>query len=584
MSKPRRARHHLRNLLPYLRPHRKTFLIGLGWLALTNILALAIPWMLKLGVDAVSAGRMDKLVKVSILLALAAGVRCGCRIVSRLRYLHTARLVEVDLRRDLFSRLLDQPATFFDRHRTGDLLSRFTNDLSNVRMMSGFGVMTILNTVMVYLFNLVVLLTLSPGLTLIALIPYPLMLIVVKRLSRQLLQHSSRVQEAVGRVSEAVEEGVSGQTVIRACGQYRARSAAFAELNSEYLERNLVLVRLRALVMPVMTLVGPTSTLLVLYFGGQRVIGKSLSLGDLVAFNAYLMQLAWPTLLLGWVLTLWQRAAASMERLNLLLNLPAPTVRLTAPQPAETAPQVEVRDLDFSYGEQAVLRRLNFDIPAGRITGLIGPTASGKSTLVKLLTRLYLPPAGTVRIDGVDLTKLDRDAYRRQMSVVLQESRLFSGSVEENLLFPQPTADSKERDIIATRVQLRDEIASFPADFATRVGEGGLAVSGGQRQRIALGRALAQDGRLWLLDEPFSHLDAATSRRLWQELRPLLADRTVLLVSSRTTLLSDVDHILVLDKGQISEQGKHDDLLSQGGIYARMAERERLRDELEAWS
>jgi len=334
----------------------------------------------------------------------------------------------------------------------------------------------------------------------------------------------------------------------------------------------------------VMTLVGPTSTLLVIYFGGQKVIGANMSLGDLVAFNAYLLQLTWPTLLLGWVLTLWQRAAASMQRLNLLLDLPAPTVGWPRSEPLASAPALEVQNLSFSYDEQPLLQNLSFELPAGRITGLIGPTASGKTTLIKLLAHLYPPPAETILVNDNDLASLDRDDYRRQLSVVLQESRLFSGTVEENLLYPTPQAEPSVRDQIAATVQMKDEIASFPAGFSTRVGEGGLAVSGGQRQRITLGRALAQDGNLWLLDEPFSHLDADTSRRLWQELRPLLAGKTVLLISSRTTLFDDVDQILVMDQGRICEQGRHETLLNLGGTYARMAERERLRDELEAWS
>ncbi len=575
---------NLISLIPYLWRYRKLLWIGLAWLAVTAALALAIPWMLKVGVDALAAERYGDIARYAGILALAALVRGITRIFSRQKYLHTARRVEIDLRRDLLERLLDQPAPFFDRHRTGDLLSRFTNDLANVRMLAGFGLLTLLNTGLIYLSTLVVLLVISPSLTLVALIPYPLMLLLVKYLSRHLLQHSTLVQEGVGKVSEAVEEGVSGQAVIRAYDLHGARTRAFDRLNEEYLERNLVLARLRALILPVMTLVGPLGTLLVIYFGGSRVAGGTLTLGELVAFNAYLMQLAWPTLLLGWVLTLLQRAAASMERLNTLLDLPV------SPAPAEPAghlaspPTVRVHGLNFTYGEKSVLHDLHLEVPAGALVGVTGPTAAGKSTLLRLLANLYPAPPGTVFIDGEDLARANGHRHRGRLAAVPQEGRLFSGTVRENLLYAVPEADEVRLAVVAREVRLDQEIAAFADGFDTRVGEGGLSLSGGQRQRVSLGRALARGGMLWLLDDPFSHLDAATAQAIWKKLRPLLAGRTVFLVSGRVSLLSAVDRILVLEGGRLVQQGTHDQLLRQGGLYARLVARERLEAEMDGFS
>lgn len=570
----------LRRLLPYLDAYRGALWAGLCWLTATNALALAIPWMLKRGIDAAEAGQFRELPQVAAVLAAAALVRGVTRILSRRRYLHAARWVEVDLRRDLLTRLLAVDAPFFDRHRTGDLLSRFTNDLANVRMLAGFGVMTLLNTALVYGFTLVMLLRLSPALTAVALLPYPLMLLAVKRLSRRLLHLSTEVQEGVGRLSEAVEEGVSGQAAIRAGGLQGVRTRHFDGLNDDYLQRNLDLARLRSLMLPIMTVVGPLATLLVFFAGGGKVAAGELSLGELVAFNAYLVQLAWPTLLSGWVLTLLQRAAASMARLKAVLDAPAP-LPAAPPAASRQPPELAVRRLHFAYGGQEVLHDLTFDAAAGTLVGVTGLTGAGKSTLLRLLAGLYPVPPGTVRIAGEDLARLDGDGHRRRLAVVPQEGRLFSGTLRENLLYGAEGAGEARLRQVAATVCLEEEAAVFPDGYDTRVGEGGMTLSGGQRQRVCLGRALARGGDLWLLDDPFSHLDAATARTVWQQLRRQLAGRTAFLVTGRVSLLAAADRVLVLEGGRLLEAGTHRELLRAGGLYARLAERERLRDELE---
>ena len=571
----------LRFLFPYWRPYRRPLLAGVLWLVLTNALAMTIPWLLKRGIDGAAAGAWPAVAGAAGLLALAALARGTSRVLSRLRFLHTARYVEVDLRQDLLARLLDQETAFFDRHRTGDLLSRFTNDLANLRMMAGFGLLTIVNALLIYSFSLVLLLTLSPRLTLIGLLPYPLLLLVVKRLSRSLLQRSSAVQEGLGQVSEAVEEAVSGQAVVRAYGLRDHLSRAFAARNADYLERNLALARLRALVLPVMTVMGPLGTLLAFYFGGKLVVGRQLSLGELVAFNAYLVQLAWPTTLLGWVLTLLQRARASSERLLPILAAPRPEAAGGA-APVPGPPALRAVGLAFAYGERKVLQGLDFELPAGALVGVTGPTGAGKSTLLRLVAGLYPVPAGRLFIGGQDLAELDPRAHRRRLAVVPQEGRLFSGSLQQNLLYAAPAGDEETLAGIAAAVALDTDLAALPDGFATAVGEGGVSLSGGQRQRVALGRALARNGELWLLDDPFSHLDAATARRVWAALRRRLKGRSVLLVSSRVSLLAGADRILVLDRGRLVESGDHAALLAADGLYARLQRREQLQDALEA--
>ena len=570
----------LRRLLPYLQVYRGALIVGFFWLAATNALALFIPWMLKMGIDAVEAGRAAELPLIAGGLAAAALVRGVTRILSRRRYLHAARWIEVDLRRDLLARLLKLEASFFDRNRTGDLLSRFTNDLANVRMLAGFGVMTLINTVLIYGFTLTMLLQLSPALTAVALLPYPLMLLIVKRLSRRLLHLSTEVQEGLGKLSEAVEEGVSGQAAIRAGGLQGVRIRDFDSLNSDYLDRNLALARLRSLMLPIMTVVGPLATLLVFFAGGGKVTAGELSLGELVAFNAYLVQLAWPTLLLGWVLTLVQRAAASMARLMAVLDAPVPPPA-HSPAASPEPPELAIRHLHFAYGGQSVLHDLSFTVSAGALVGVTGPTGAGKSTLLRLLAGLYPVPPEAVWVAGEDLARLDADAHRRRLAVVPQEGRLFSGTLRDNLLYGAAGADEARLRQIAATVCLEEETASFANGYDTRVGEGGLTLSGGQRQRVCLGRALAHGGELWLLDDPFSHLDAVTARTVWQQLRRQLTGKTVFLVTGRVSLLAAADQVLVMEGGRLTEAGTHRQLLESGGLYARLAERERLRDELE---
>jgi ATP-binding cassette subfamily B multidrug efflux pump len=573
----------LRLLLPYLYQYRPALLWGLVWLLATDLLGLMLPWMLKQGIDAVQQGSYRLLVVASALLAGAALIRFGTRLLSRFAFLRTACRIEVDLRRDLLSRLLSRDASFFDRHRTGDLLSRFTNDLSNIRTMAGFGLLILINTLLVYGLTLGVLLSLSPSLTLVALLPYPLLLLLVKLLSARLLVASGKVQRGLGRVSEILEEGIAGQEVIRSYGLFGFYGKKFARENDSYLESSLVLSRLRALVGPAMALIAPFATLLILYYGGQRVVAGRLSLGELVAFNAYLMQLAMPTLMLGWVLSLAQRAAASIERLIGLLEQP-PAAVTDALRPAEGPPAVEIAHLSFAYddGKAPVLHDLNLTAAPGALVGITGGAGSGKSTLLRLLAGLYPVGSGQIRVAGQDLSRLDMAAHRNRLAMVPQEGRLFSGTLRENLLYGVPEAEEELLRQVTSVVSLESEIAGFSDGADTRVGEGGKALSGGQRQRVCLGRALARGGSLWLLDDPFSHLDAGTAREVWQALQPLLRQNTAFLVAGRASLLAAADWIVVLERGRLVEQGRYAELLARGGRFARMAEREKLQQELEA--
>jgi len=379
-----------------------------------------------------------------------------------------------------------------------------------------------------------------------------------------------------------VEESIRGQLSLRSSGFQQVRCEQFDNLNAHYLDAAIGMAKMRALIGPIMSVVTPMGILLVLYFGGRQVIAGTLQLGDLVAFNAYLVQLTMPTMLLGWILTLVQRASVGMERISLLLDLDAPRPRLEAPPEAASAPHISLHDASFGFNaNKPVLHHLNLDIPAGSTLGITGGVASGKSALLHMLSGRYPVAPGQVFIDGADLAHLDIQRHSQRLCAVLQEGKLFSGTLADNLRFAAPELDDVTLAWITRQVALESEIEQFRHGLDTRIGEGGLTLSGGQRQRVGIARALARDRGLWLLDDPFSHLDTVTSRKVWEALQKQVKERTLLFASSRVSILQGADHIIVLNNGEIIEQGNHSRLVEIGGEYARLWEREQLHREME---
>jgi ATP-binding cassette subfamily B protein len=514
-----------------------------------------------------------------IVAALLHGI---IRIFSRTTLLHTARSIEFSIREQMYDRLLRLDLPFFNEMRTGDIISRFANDLTNVRMLVGFGVLNIINSALVYVAGLALMISINPLLTLFAILPFPLMIFTVKRISASMFRRSRRAQEELARLTSFVEENVSAAAVIKAYCREQAAIKAFAEVSGDYLQSNMKIARLRGLMIPVMAATGALGTLIVLMIGGEKVVSGEITLGDFVAFNGYLAMLIWPTIIMGWILNLVQRGAASMSRLNEILQA-APTV--ADPQHPVDIDRIEgsitLRDLDFSYAGSPVLTGISLDIRAGSRLGIVGPVGSGKSTLVRLLARLYPAADGSIFIDNCDINTIPLAVLRRSIGFVPQESFLFSRDIAANIAFGSDTPDEGSVRQSAVLANLHDDIERFPDKYKTTVGERGITLSGGQKQRAAIARALLKESPILILDDPLSAVDAATEEKILASLAKGGAVRTTIIVSHRLSALRDCDTIIFLDEGRIVEQGSHRELLELGGRYATLYREQELRSEIE---
>jgi len=576
----------LQPLIAYIRSARRTYLLGAFWLLGTSACALLIPWLLKLAVESLQAPARAPhgpawYGGAIIATALVHGV---IRIFSRTTLLHVARRIEYRIRDDLYGRLIQLDQPFFTGGRTGDLMSRFANDLTNVRMLLGFGVLNIINTSVIYLAGITLMLRISPLLTLAAVLPFPLMILAVKRISAAMFRRSRRAQEELASLTSFIEENVAAAPVIKAYCREEAAIDAFTVASSRYLACNMRIAQLRGLMVPIMAATGAMGTLVVLLYGGSLVTSGILTLGDFVAFTGYLTMLVWPTVVMGWILNLVQRGAASMSRLNEILQAKPVVAEPADPiEPECIRGAIEIRDLSFSYQSTPVLQDISLSIPAGSRLGITGPVGSGKSTLVRLLARLYPLADQTVLLDGSDINRLHLAQLRSAIGFVPQEGFLFSRSIGDNIAYGCAEATGDDIANAARMANLADDIARFPQGYDTMVGERGITLSGGQRQRTAIARALLTDPAILILDDPLSAVDANTEEAILRELAGYYGGRTVIIISHRLSALRECDSIIYLDGGRIVEQGNHDTLLAQEGRYASLWFEQQLRAEIERY-
>jgi len=574
-------------LLAYVGRYRPAFTLGSLCIVATTAISLAGPWVLKYAIDdltaRVTAAKLAFYGGALLGLAAVGGI---FRFFQRRIIIGASRDIEFDLRNDFFARLqLFEPA-YFHRNRTGDLMSRATNDLNAVRMMIGPAVMYLSNTVLTFVTVIVLMLSLNRRLTLLSLIPLPILSVAVYFFGAVIHRRFDRIQDQLSTISAVTQEALAGVRVVRAYRQEDFEIQRFRAANDEYLRRNRKLIRVEGAFFPIMGLLMGIGALLVLWLGSRDVIEGRMTIGELVAFNSYLMMLAWPMIAFGWVTNLLQRGTASWKRmLEVLTAEPAITdagARAQVTSRDEILGDIEFRDLTFAYGDRVVLRRISARLPAGSTTAIVGATGSGKSTLLNLLPRLNDPPPGTVFIDGIDVRGMPLAVLRRSIGFVAQEPFLFSASIADNIGFGVPAASREQIEQAAHVSRLDKDVGDFPKGYDTVVGERGITLSGGQKQRTAIARAVITDPKILILDDALSAVDTYTEEEILSRLAGVMRSRTTIIVSHRVSTVRNADQILVLDDGTIVERGTHDQLVARNGVYAELYRKQLLEEELAA--
>ena len=582
-----------RRLLQHLVPYRRVYIKGFLGVVAATALQLASPWVTKYAIDDLAANLTAAKLwgYASAVLGLAA-IAGWFRFLNRRTIVGASRDFEYSLRNEFFGHLQRLDLGYFQHTRTGDLMSRATNDLTAVRMLMGPAVLYTSSTVLTFVVAVVLMLSIDPWLTLLALVPLPCVSFFVHYFGKRIHDRFEQIQAQLSTVSAVTQESLAGVRVVRAYRQEPYELARFRDANAEYVRRNTGLIALQAMYFPSMGLLMGIGALLVLWLGSREVVRGRITIGELVAFNAYLAMLAWPMIAFGWVTNLWQRGMASWKRMLEVLDVePGVSDAQARPDavPAAIKGDVEFRHLTFGFGGEPVLRDVSIVIPAGTTTAIVGGIGAGKSVLLSLLARLHEPPPDTVFIDGHDVRQLPLSMVRGAIGFAPQDLFLFSATIADNIALAEPasTADvpawPRERiETAAGTARLDADLPSFPQGYDTMVGERGITLSGGQKQRTALARALAADPRVLVLDDTLSAVDTHTEEEILTRLRGVRRERTSILVSHRVSTVRDADQILVLDGGRVVERGTHDELLRLGGQYAALARHQQLEDELAA--
>jgi len=560
---------------------------GIACVALSNVVQLSQPQVLRFAIDDLYSGvTAEKLGRYALLVIAIAAFAGLLRFGMRHWVIGISRRLEFDLRNELFAHLQRMPTQWFQHRRTGEIMSIATNDMAAVRMMLGPGVMYTVNTLTVGLLSVSFMLAISPRLALYSLLPLPLISLSVWWFGDRIHRRFERVQERMAQLSAHVQENLAGLRVVRAFGAEQREAHRFESLSEDYREGHLGLIRISGVFQPSLAFWSGVGALLVIWIGGREVIAGHITLGQFVAFTVYLGMLNWPMVALGWVINIFQRGVASYRRItHLISEPPAVESRPGAVRPARAARgELEFRDLTFRYpgGSRDVLTRVSFHVPAGATVALVGRTGSGKSTLLALPPRVFDPPPGTVFVDGHDVCGMDLAWLRHQIATVPQDPFLFSATVAANIAYGVPAEDAAAIERAAGIAHLNADVATFPAGFATRIGERGIMLSGGQRQRTAIARAVLRDAPMLLLDDCLSSVDTQTEEAILGELRGEMRRRTTLIVSHRVSTVREADLILVLESGAIVERGHHAELLALGGHYAALNRAQQLEEEIAA--
>ncbi len=549
---------------------------------LTNVAAVISPWILRAAIDDLTLQvSHQKLLLYSGVLLFFSALEGSFRFLMRRILIGLSRRVEFDLRNDLYAHLQRLSPSFYTTYSTGDLMARSSSDMSAVRSVLGPGIMYSLNTLFTAILTVTILLRLDFVLALTALLPLLLVTASVKFFGKRIHDRFERIQERLSELTSQAQENITGLRVIRAYVQENDAIQRFGAANRRYRSESLRLVKLWGVFNPLLTLLLGLSTVVLLWWGGLRVMQGTLTVGELVAFVAYMAMLSWPTIALGFVMNVFERGTASMGRINRILEATPQIQDTTETLPTEIQGEVEVKNLTFSYNGLPVLQDVTFHVPAGSTTAIVGRTGSGKSTLASLLCRFYPVPENTIFIDGQDINHVPLAHLRRHLGSVPQESFLFSESLARNIAFGRPGASPTEVEEAARTSHILPDIRDFPQGFETGVGERGVTLSGGQKQRVSISRAFLVKPKILLLDNALSSVDTYTEEAILRNLRQELVGKTAILISHRVSTVRDADQVLVLDKGRIVERGTHAELLSEKRSYWQLYEKQRLLAELD---
>ena len=594
---------NLRPLAPYLRKYRKTFWIGALCVLCNNGVWILFPLVIRRAIDDLNKQlNLQKLAFYAGALLAVAGTKAIFQFLTRWILIGVSREIEFDLRNDLFAHLERLSYSFYQRTRTGDIMARATNDLNAVRMLVGPGIMYTANTVVFTIGALAFMLSISPKLTMWAFLPLPVISIVIQYFGRRIHERFERIQAMFSDISARAQENFSGARLVRAYVQEEWEIESFERANDEYIARSLKLVRLMGMLWPTLETMLGLAVIIVLFVGGREVIQHHISVGSFVAFNTYMVQLTWPIIALGWVINLFQRGTASMGRIQSVL---AEQPEITdADVPAVDAPtgmigDIEFRNLSFRYGntlraaesgngtdgsqhgDELVLNNVNLTVPTGTSLAIVGPTGSGKSTLVSLIPRIYDATEGSVLIDGRPIREYPLEVLRANIGFVPQETFLFSDSIRDNIAFGAQDATDEDVRRAAEAANIADDIEGFPQGYRTLVGERGITLSGGQKQRTAIARAIIRNPRILVLDDALASVDTQTEDRILNHLREIMQGRTTIFISHRVSTVRNADRIAVLHDGGIVEYGTHAELIEHNGYYTELYNKQLLEEELE---
>jgi ATP-binding cassette subfamily B multidrug efflux pump len=598
---------NLRPLVPYLKRYRSGLFWGGLCVLFNNGVWILFPQVLRRAVNDLHSGvTRQKLLTYSLLILAIALIKGIFQFLTRWVVIGISRDIEFDLRNDLFAHLERLSYSYYQRNRTGDIMARATNDLNAVRMLLGPAIMYSANTIVFTAGALGFMLAISPKLTIYAFLPLPIASIVIQYFGRRIHERFERIQAMFSDISARAQENFSGARVIRAYVQEQAEIASFENANQEYIRRSLGLVRLMGMLWPTLELMLGAAVVIVLWLGGREVLLGKISVGDFVAFNTYMVQLTWPVIALGWVINIFQRGTASLVRINEILSQQpeitdeAALTLDTSNNGATSVPpvppgedarlstniqgEIEFRNLSFAYNGTSVLKEINLRIPAGSSLAIVGPTGSGKTTLVNLIPRIYDAEPGAVLIDGRPIRQFPLDSLRRHVGFVPQETFLFSDTIRENIAFgiAQEDGEAKLDDIkaAAEAANIAQDIENFPEGYNTTVGERGITLSGGQKQRTAIARALLRSPRILILDDALSSVDTHTEDKILNHLREIMRGRTTIFISHRVSTVRNADSIAVLHQGRIVELGTHDQLIARNGYYTDLYNKQLLEEEL----